>query len=435
MHLNTNFCFSQVMNYLQLLRANPGILTFGMMLVFFSSFGQTFVVSLYIPELMTAFGLSSSGFSTLYALATLLSAATLIFVGKKIDHLALKHFTLFVVVGIFIACLLTAASWHLSILFLGIYSMRLFGQGLLMHTAMTTMSRYFTVARGKALSLAALGFPMGEAVFPVLVASSIGLIGWRETLVLSAGLIGIILLPFSIVVLNRLKHKTINEGVSQMDHPSPANTSATHAAQKEAAADKGEKEERIWRQAEVMRTPWFYLFAPTVFLIGFIQTALFFFQTFIAAEKGWSVEWMAGSIIAYAIASILMSMTAGPLIDRFSARRIFPFMLLPLAAGLLLLSSGNHPVIAPLYWLLVGFTGGMNAPVTSSLYAEVFGTRSLGTVRSLFTFVMVVSTALGPVVYSFFLEMAVGFSYIHIGVVLVVMINMLYILIRMRQLS
>jgi len=411
-------------NYLQLFRANPAILSFGMMLVFFSSFGQTFVVSLYIPELMAAFGLSSSGFSSLYAVATLLSASTLIFVGKRIDHIPLKRFALFVVAGIFLACLLVAASWHLGVLFIGIYAIRLFGQGLLMHTAMTTMSRYFARARGKALSIAALGFPLGEAVFPVLVATSIGLLGWRETLVLSAALIGTALFPFSLVFLNRLAKQRIEEG-------QPAEAAGTKTGS--PSPEKGS--EKIWKQSEVVRTPWFYLFAPTVFLVGFLQTALFFFQTFIAGDKGWSTEWMAGSIVAYAASSIVMSMVAGPLIDKFSARRLFPFMLIPLAGGLMVLSMGNHPVIAPLYWLLVGFTGGMNSPVTSALYAEIFGTRSLGAVRSIFTFVMVVSTALGPVVYSFLLERDISFDQIHYGVIVVVLINMLFILSRMRFLS
>lgn len=403
------------MNYFQLYKANPRLLSLGMMLVFFSSFGQTFVVSLYIPHFMSSFGISASGFSSLYALATLSSAATLIYAGRKIDHIPLKRFALFVVCGIFLACLLTAVSWNLVVLFFGIYALRFFGQGLLMHTAMTTMSRYFTRSRGKALSIAALGFPLGEAVFPVLVASSTGLFGWRETLVFSAIMIGTVLIPFTIFSLRHIQRERTSEGQSPAGEQQPP---------------REEQPEKLWKQREILSTPWFYIFAPTVFLVGFLQTNLFFFQTFIAEEKGWSTQWMAGSITAYAASSIVMSMIAGPMIDRFSARRIFPFILLPLAAGLVVLSIGTHPLTTPFFWLLVGFTGGMNSPVTSSLYAEIFGTRSLGTVRSLFTFVMVVSTALGPVVYSFFLDRGASFSQIHYVVMGVIAINMLFILMR-----
>ena len=148
------------MNYLQLFKANTRILGFGILLVFFSSFGQTFVVSLYIPWFMDAFQISSSFFSGMYAVATVLSALTLIFIGKIIDQVSLRSFTLFVILGMLLAVLLAGLSVHLLMLFLSVYLLRFFGQGLLSHTAMTTMARYFSKARGKALSVAYLGFPI-----------------------------------------------------------------------------------------------------------------------------------------------------------------------------------------------------------------------------------------------------------------------------------
>ncbi len=405
------------MNYLQLFRANTRILIFGMLMVFFSSFGQTFVVSLYIPSFVEYFDITTGFFSGLYAVATLLSAATLVFAGKKIDHVPLKRFTLFVVLGLIAACLITAFSWHLAVLFAGVYTLRFFGQGLCMHTAATTMSRYFIKLRGKALSISFLGFPAGEAVFPVLVAIGIGVLGWRETLGISAVIVALILLPLSLFLLKGMSHEKIKEGASAED--------SNKARTKEA-------EGKMWKQREVLLTPWFYLFAPTVFLVGFLQTTLFFFQTYIADFKGWSMEWMAGSIIGFAVTSSLTSLLAGPMIDKYSARRLFPFILLPLALGILLLSVSTNPVITPIYWMIVGITGGLNSPIMSALYAETFGTKSLGTVRSLFTFVMVLSTALGPVVYSFFLGQGYNFDQIHFGFVVIILINMLIILSRQK---
>jgi len=400
-------------NYIQLLKANPKIIFFGVLMVFFSSFGQTFLLSIYIPSFIEYFDISRSFFSSLYAVATLLSAASLVFVGKKIDYVPLKRFTLFVVFGIIAACLITAFSWHLTVLFIGIFSLRFFGQGLSMHTAATTMGRYFSKLRGKALSVSFLGFSLGEATLPVLVATSIGIIGWRETLGVSAVFVVVVLLPLSMFLLRGFSRDTIKEGLDEKE--------------KKANLAK-ETKEPIWKQQEVLRTPWFYLFAPTVFLIGFLQTALFFFQTYIAEFKGWSTEWMAGSLIGFAITSSLCSLLAGPLVDKFSARRLFPFILIPLGCGILLLSLSAHPAITPIYWLLIGVTGGMKNPVMTALYAEKFGTRSLGTIRSLFSFVMVGSTALGPVVYSFLLDHGFNFDQIHFGVIGVIVVNMFFIL-------
>ena len=55
------------------------------------------------------------------------------------------------------------------LLFFAIYGLRLTGQGLMGHTATVTMARYLGSARGRGLSVSALGMPLGEAVWPPLV--------------------------------------------------------------------------------------------------------------------------------------------------------------------------------------------------------------------------------------------------------------------------
>jgi len=394
-------------NYLRFFLSNRKILVFGVLLTLYSSFGQTFILSLYIPGILESFAISSTFFSRLYAVATLLSATTLIFFGKLIDYIPLKRFTLIVIFGIITASLLAAFSVHVAMLFVAIYLLRFFGQGLLSHTSMTTLGRYFSRARGKALSIAYLGFPIGEGLLPIIMISIILWIGWRETFALSAVFILLTLLPLALWLIRGFEGKKVVE-----------DTEARVLQEKQSP-----KEQRIWKQREIVRSPHFYLFAPTVFLVGFLLTALFFYQTFIADYKGWSVEWMAASILAYAISSFLFSIATGPMIDRYSARRIFPFTLLPMALGILVLSSFSHSLAAPLFWFLVGVSAGINSPLTSALYAETYGTRSLGAVRSIFTFVMVVSTALGPVAYSFFLERGFDFDQIHLAIIGVIILN------------
>lgn len=400
------------MNYLKFFLSNRRILVFGVLLTLYSSFGQTFILSLYIPGILESFEISSGFYSRLYALATLLSAATLIFFGKVIDHIPLKRFTLVVIFGIITASLVAAFSFHVVMLFLAVYLLRFFGQGLLSHTAMTTLGRYFDKARGKALSIAYLGFPIGEGFLPIIMISIILWIGWRETFALSAFFILLTLLPLALWLIGGFEGKKVVEGPAAAAFP-----------------ERGvEKDQRIWKQREIIRSPHFYLFSPTIFLVGFLLTALFFYQIFIAEFKGWSAGWMAGSIMAYAISSFLFSIATGPMIDRFSARRIFPFTLFPMALGIFVLATCTHPIAAPVFWFLVGISAGINSPLTSALYAETYGTRSLGAVRSIFTFVMVVSTALGPVAYSFLLEKGLDYNQVHFGIIGVIMLNALLVL-------
>ena len=83
----------------------------------------------------------------------------------------------------------------------------------------------------------------------------------------------------------------------------------------------------------------------------------------------------------------------------------------------------------PIFWFLLGVSAGINAPLTSALYAETFGTRNLGAVRSVFTFVMVASTALGPVVFGFFLQKDFSFNQIHLMLAGLVLLNCLAIIV------
>jgi MFS family permease len=150
---------------------------------------------------------------------------------------------------------------------------------------------------------------------------------------------------------------------------------------------------------------------------------LFFFQTHIATAKGWTFEWMALSISAYAVASFSFSIITGMLIDKFSARTIFPFLLLPLVSGLIILNIFQHPFAAMAFWFLTGITAGANSTTGNALYAETYGVNNLGSIRSMFTFVMISSTAAGPVIYSLVLENGFHYSQMHMMIVAIITLN------------
>ena len=382
---------------------------FAIMLAIFSGFGQTFLLSLYIPSILNDLSIGHTVYSTIYASATLLSGVTIIFVGKLIDRVPIKSFSVAVIFGIMAANVVASLSFNLITLFVAIFMLRFFGQGLLSHTAMTAMGRYFSKARGKALSIAYLGFPIAEGSFPILIVTLIAAVGWRQSFMLSAASIDIILLPTTLLLLRKFSKDQIVENASQSLKNIPEIS----------------EEVKPWSQKEILSSKLFYLFAPTSFLLGFTLTALFFFQTFIADYKGWSTEWMALNITVYAIASFTFSILAGPIVDKITAKRMYPIVLLPMLLGLLVLILFSGPATTTAFWFLVGISAGLNPTVSNALYAEVYGTLNLGTVRSLYTFVMIGSTALGPVMYSLMLDSNMTFNGIHIVIVSIIMVNII----------
>ena len=185
---------------LSFLRQHGGLIAFGVFMSFLSSFGQTFFISLFGGQIREAFELTHGSFGTIYASGTLASAAVLVWLGRLIDRMALAHFSAVVLGGLAATCLLMGMTWSAGALVLAVFGLRLFGQGLVSHAAVTAMGRYFDAERGRAVSIASLGHTAGEAVFPLLVVATFALVGWR-TVWTGAGVAVLVALPLVFVFL------------------------------------------------------------------------------------------------------------------------------------------------------------------------------------------------------------------------------------------
>ncbi len=382
-------------NYWNFFRSNNRLVSFGALQTFFSSFGQTFFISLFVPYFIQDFDLTKSSFGTLYSLATLGSAFTLPYLGQWIDRIPLRNYTLFVSIGLIGATLLAALSWHFLILFLALYLLRLFGQGLTSHTAQTAMARYFVKFRGKALSITSLGYPIGEGILPLGFTALIGFIGWRLSFAASALITLLLLIPVSLWML-----KTTATDLN----------AASASGEESVSPQTREKESRAtWSRREVISDGRFYFMIPAVLLLPFIVTGLFLYQIPLAESKGWSTELMATAFTAFAVSRIAFSLFSGPLIDRLSASHWFPFYLLPFTAGLSVLYFFTGSWAALCYMFLAGISMGLSINIKSALWAELYGTRNLGTIKSLFSSLMVFSTAVSPFLFGWLLDQQVPF--------------------------
>jgi MFS family permease len=378
------------LNYLQFVRKNRVIVIFGIIMTALSSFGQTFLLAMYVPFLMEEFKLSNGLLSTFYGLATIGAAMALPKLGKLIDTVPLQNFTLattatFVISLFFLS--ISQAWWYIPIAFFGL---RLAGQGLYNHIAITSMSRYFDINRGKAISLASLGHPLGQAILPAIILVVISKIGWRESLWLNAGIVTIIVAVFTLWVL-KSKH-LVNESGDV------------------TGSDLGEKKIDLMRQRDIMKSKAFWLLTPNIFFIPFAVTGLFFYQFAIIEFKGWNTGLAAAGLTSYAIASFISIILSGPLIDRYKAKTFFPFYLFPLMGALFVIWLVPNPSAIFLYNVLMGFSVGFGSATVAALQVEFFGPTYIGTVRSLFTSIMVLSSAIGPALFGIFLDLGWGFQ-------------------------
>jgi MFS family permease len=300
------------------------------------------------------------------------------------------------------ALLLLSSARHLVVVVIAFYGLRLFGQGLMSHTAVSAMARYFEANRGKAIGIATLGHPLGEATLPLLVTLLIGGFGWRSTLQFSALSVAIVVLPATLLLLrgarSRLKkfEATSDTDAAAMPHQS------------------------IW---QLMAERRFWIITPLVFMTGYTNTALFFFQLKLGEARGWTPEWVAGSLSAFALASALGMAGAGPLVDRLSGRQLFPGYMIPYVAGLLVLVFFHQPIAYPVALLLMGLANGSGSTVKNAMLAEIYGIQVIGKVRSVFTTIMVISTALGPISFGVLLDANLSFTWIFALVAVIIVLT------------
>jgi MFS family permease len=386
------------MSYYQLFVHHRKVLTFGVTLTLFSSFGQTFLISLFVPHLLGEFSLNKAEFGTLYSAATLAGALCLPFLGRLIDRADVRAYSMAVGAGLVASCLAVSLSQGVWLLFAGIFGLRLTGQGLLSHTASTAVARSFTSLRGKALGVSGLGYPLGEGVLPLTVALLIGVCGWR----LSWGVIG------AFVALTLLPLTWRMSKVSPAPSGAEARETRPNAEEPPGTTalpcDRSGAGESYWKDSR------FYFATPGMLVLPFVLTGLFLYQAPLAESKGWSAALMASGFLAFAAARVLSSLAVGPLIDRSGAARLFPFHMLPAVLGLLCLLLFSTPLAAVLYLLLAGVSQGLEGSIKTAMWAELYGPGRLGAVRSMSSSLSVVATALSPLVFGWLLDAGAGFD-------------------------
>lgn len=385
-----------VQAYLRFLLAHRRFLGFGFLLAALSGSGQTYLISLFGAEFRAAFDLSNGEFGALYSGATTVSGIGLLWLGRALDRVDLRLFTGLVLAGAVAGCALAAGAANAAMLALAFLLLRLCGQGLMMHTAQTAMARYFDRDRGKAVGLASLGLPAGEAVFPMLVVVAIAGLGWRATWLAIGALLLTLALPLALWLLRGHGERR---------------------AELSRRADAGEGRAAVpqWRAGQVVRDWRFHALLAAVLSAPFILTALFFHQVPLAAEKGWQLAWLARSFTAFAAGHIGALLLTGPLVDRTGARRLVRFYLTPMALALLTLAAFDAPWAAPVYLGLAGLSMGLSGTLVGSLWPELYGTRHLGAIRSLVQAAMVLSTAAAPVLVGVLLDIGVTLATVALG--------------------
>lgn len=362
------------------------VILFGFIFTFFSSFGQSYFLGLFNSSIRDALSITHGQFGSIYASATLCSSLLLIWVGKKIDDVNIFKFALFVIILLSFACFFFSKVSSVFLLFIAIFLMRFSGQGMMSHTASTTISRYFTRTRGRALSISWFGLSSAEFIMPVLMVYLLTIIDWQNLWLIFSITVLIILPIASFLLIKNLNldsRETSDENIKEV-------------------------EIKQWSRREVIKDYRFYIISLNMLAMPWIFTGFAVFQSFVQTSKGWGPYVIAQSFMSYSILSVLTLFLSGFLIDKFTSRKLLIYMNIPLLFSVVVLYFFDTPITAFLFLGLVGISNGFANILGSSTWAELYGVKYLGSIKALTTALMVFATAFGTALFGLLIDL--GFT-------------------------
>ena len=272
--------------------------------------------------------------------------------------------------------------------------MRFSGQGMMSHTASTTISRYFTKSRGKALSTGWFGLSTAEFILPVSIIYLLTIIDWRDIWI-TISIVVIVFLPLASFILVKNLNLDSREKTNENDLQ---NTNIKN-----------------WKRIEVLKDYRFYVICSNMLAMPWIATGVFVYQSFILSSKDWGPFVIAQSFMAYSILSVVTLFISGFLIDKFTSRKLLIYMNIPLLLSVFVLIFFDQSFTAFVFLGLIGISNGLANVLGSSTWAEIYGVKYIGSIKALTTALMVFATAFGTALFGILIDR--GFSIEAIAVV------------------
>ena len=381
------------------LSLNKKVIIFGFIFTFFSSFGQSFFLGLFNAPIRNELGITHGQFGTIYASATICSSLLLVWLGKKIDDYKILNYSFFVIALLFFSSLAFSFINSIYFLVIGIFLMRLSGQGLMSHASTTTISRFFDKSRGRALSTVWFGLSTAEFILPVLTTYFFVIYSWR-TVWQGIAILIILFLPF--VILNTIKSINLD------------------SREKDSRPNIKIVKIKSWTRREVIKDYRFYIVSLNMLAMPWMATGIFVYQSFISDSKMWDVYTIPKAFMVYSITSIITLFSSGYLVDKFTSRKLIPIMNVPLLLAMIVLFYHQHEVYAYIFLGLVGVSNGFGNILGSSTWAEIYGVKYIGSIKALTTAFMVFATAFGTAVFGFLIDR--GFTIENIALICAVYI-------------
>lgn len=357
--------------------------------IFFSGPGQTYSISIFIDAYLSYFGWSSTLISTMYLFATLLAGFLLFIVGRLVDKFGQRRMTVIVATLLAVACLFNSFILGPTMLFIGFFMLRLFGQGSMTLIPGTLIPQWFVNKRGRALSFMAFGSFLSAAALPPFNAWLIDQVGWQVSWLVWASLMMFIFVPLAFIFI---RNRPEDVGL----HPDNLSD--------DEVSEKGSKTSSIYEEAwtvkEAMRTKEFWLLLFCVAVPSMVNTGIVFHFVPILAESGIGRTHAAFILSIMAIVAFPITFLAGFIVERVKANYVLGLAFLGQIGIMVLLVQTDSYTAAILFGVARGLVGGFEAISLGIIFPNYFGRANIGSIKGVSATIMVIGSAFGPLPFA-----------------------------------
>lgn len=353
---------------------------------------QTFTVSLFIDRWVVELGISRSNIALIYGLATLGASLFLPITGRLTDRFGARRTIVAAAVVLAGACFSMGAVTGIFSLFAGLLLLRFAGFGSVQLISNNVIAQWFIQRRGTVMGLAGQSLAFSLIVFPVLGEALINNFGWRQAWGIMGALVLVVLIPVGGGLFRDTpeQYGQIPDGEQW------------HKARKTPVLA-----EVNWTLAEARRTAVFWIFAVGLAGMTMIMAGIIFHQISIFEARGFDRSLAIHAFQIVAVFTVVGNLLMGRLLDIWSPRKLLTVQLAILMAAMTLAMTMKEVWETVLFGMLLGLVSGSFRVMDSTVWANYFGRKHLGSIRG--------ATMLGTLGGTAFGAYPLGLSHDYLG--------------------
>jgi MFS family permease len=235
--------------------------------------------------------------------------------------------------------------------------------------AAALLMRWFVARRGRAMGIAIAGLSAGSFIFPVLTQHLIASFDWRIATRVLAAFVALTMLPVALFVV--------------VERPSDLGLFPDGGA--EPAPDQPKPEAKVVKAPlrEVLFDPNFWLVAMALGLPLSAGTGATSNIVLVAADIGIDASYAALVMSAIAVSSALGKLTFAAIADRYDSRLVLFGGMILFAVGMFVLATAGSLVAFAVGSVLIAYGSGFLNPLWGILFPHVFDSAVVGRVMGL----------------------------------------------------